>query len=213
MEHNTAWAPGPIRDRRSIQRMVLPVPGDLGGILSFLCVGDIGCAIYGTKYNTDICEDSSGDSDGGTCDGNGVEKGDSRCGFRIVGRGGGRRHDKNGECEYALVSEDKCRSGTRRTTDDRERRHADGSCTTSSNSASRGDDGRDGGGGWSGHDASSDCDPSGRGPGSGDSCCCGIDSASEEEALQLEVVMELRVNRSRGRPLGRFQLLDQGPWG
>ena len=37
---------------------------DLGGML---CVGDIGCAIDGTEDDTDIGGDSSGDSDGGTC--------------------------------------------------------------------------------------------------------------------------------------------------
>ena len=41
-----------------------------------------------------------------------------------------------------------------RTTADGERRHDDCSCITNSNSTSRGDDGRDSGGGYSGHDAS-----------------------------------------------------------
>jgi hypothetical protein len=36
---------------------------------------------------------------------------------------------------------------------------------------------------------------------------------SEEEVQQLEVAMTLRVNRSWGRQLGRFQLPDQGPRG
>jgi hypothetical protein len=52
------------------------------------------------------------------------------------------------------------------------------SCITSSNSTSRGDDGSDGGGecSASGHDASGDCDPSDRGPGSGGSSGCDMDS-------------------------------------
>ncbi len=43
---------------------------DLGGLL---CVGDIRRVIDGTKYDTDIGGESSGDSDGGTCDGDVVE--------------------------------------------------------------------------------------------------------------------------------------------
>ena len=38
--------------------------GDLGGML---CFGDIGCVIVGNQDDTDIGGDSSGHSDGGTC--------------------------------------------------------------------------------------------------------------------------------------------------
>jgi hypothetical protein len=118
-----------------------------------------------------------------------------------VDRGGGYRHD-NGGGEYALVSEDQCRAGTSRTTDGRERCHADGSCITSINSTSRGDDGRDGGGGCSGHDASGDCNPSGKGPGRGDSCCCGIDSCVGENVAARS--RNGAPSKSEpGRPLGR----------
>ena len=113
--------------------------------------------IDGTEDDTDIGGDSSVDSNDGTCDGDGVEKVHGRCEIRgrNVDRGGGRRpsHNDNGGGKYALVRGDKSRAGT-----------------------SRGDDGRDCGGGCSGHDASGDGDPSDRSPGSGGSGGCGIDS-------------------------------------
>ncbi len=77
--------------------------GNLGGMFY---VGDIGCAIGGTKHDTDIGGDSSGDSYGGTCDGDRVEKGHGRCGIsgRNVDCGGGLCHDNNGGGECALCT-------------------------------------------------------------------------------------------------------------
>ncbi len=54
--------------------------------------------IDGTEDDTDIGGDSSVDSNGGTCDGDGVERVHGRCGIRgrNVDRGGGRRDNDNG---------------------------------------------------------------------------------------------------------------------
>ena len=56
------------------------------------------CVIDGADDDTYIDGDSSGDSDDGTCDCDGVEKGHGRCGIRgrNVDRGGGSRRDDNG---------------------------------------------------------------------------------------------------------------------